>query len=166
MNFDLRSRSWPDSNRSCCTSLDPYWQRKRNGTVLKPLSHLYQKLLAKNKWWPLVTAYGHSWPFEDSPRVFWISNLIYDTNSHNAARTLEFLKTFFQRNGVPIQHVNSYLRQFLDRQYLSQYLSFVIWGTKTWQVLHFTYLGQESGLWKTEERYNCSTCKIIPFSQP
>ena len=61
-------------------------ERKAIGAVLKPVSRFYQKLLAKNEWWPLVTSYGHSWPFEDSPRVFWISNLKYDTNSHNAAR--------------------------------------------------------------------------------
>ena len=84
MKFDLRPRSWPDPNRSCCWSFDPYWRKKRNGAVLKPVSRFYQKLPAKNEWWPLVTSYGHSWPFEDSPRVFWISNLIYDTGSHNA----------------------------------------------------------------------------------
>ena len=86
--IDLRSRSWPDPKRLCCMSFDPYWQEKRNGAVSKPVSCFYQKLLAKNEWWPLVTSYGHSWPFEDSPRFFFlISNLIYDTYSHNTART-------------------------------------------------------------------------------
>ena len=87
----MKYEIWPqvkvDPNRSYCISVDPYWREKRNGAVLKqPVSRFYQKLLAKNEWWTLVTSYGHSWPFEDSPRVFWISNLIYDTNSHNAAR--------------------------------------------------------------------------------
>ena len=85
--IDLRSRSWPDPNRSCRISFDPYWREKRNGAVLKPVSRFYQKLLAKNEWWPLVTSYGHSWPFKDSPKVFLISNLIYGTYSHNTART-------------------------------------------------------------------------------
>ena len=87
IKFDLRSRSWPDTNRSCCISFDPYWREKRNDADLKPVSRFYQKLLAKNEWWPLMTSYGHSWPFEGSPRVFLISNLIYDTYSHNTART-------------------------------------------------------------------------------
>ena len=87
MKFDLRSRSWPDPNRSCRISFDPYWREQRNGAVLKPVSRFYQKLLAKNEWWPLVTSYGHIWPYEDSPRVFWISNLIYNTYSQNTVRT-------------------------------------------------------------------------------
>ena len=62
---------------------------ERNAMVLFwSLYHASIKsFLAKNEWWPLVTSYGHSWPFEDSPRIFWISNLIYDTNSHKTART-------------------------------------------------------------------------------
>ena len=74
MKFDLISRSWPDPNRSCCISFDPYWRVKRNGAVFKPVSCFYQKLLTKNEWWTLVTAYGHNWPFEGSPRVFFYSS--------------------------------------------------------------------------------------------
>ena len=85
MKFDLRSSSWPDPNRSCCISFDPYWW-ENNGAVLKPVSCFYEKLLAKNGWWPLVTCYGHNWPFEVSPTVFWIWNFIHDTNSHNTDR--------------------------------------------------------------------------------
>ena len=104
MIFDLRSRSWSDPNRSCCILLYPYWWEKRNGALLKPVSRFYQMLLAKNEWWPLVTSYGHSWPFEDSPRVLLIiSNLIYDTNSHNTARTEQIC---WQLEGLEISPVD------------------------------------------------------------
>ena len=76
---------------------------KHNGAVLKPVLRFCQKLLAKSEWWPLVTSYGHSWPFEDSPMFFWISNLIYDTNGHNTARTEQIC---WQLEGLEISPID------------------------------------------------------------
>ena len=46
--FDRRSRSW-------CISVDPYRRPEHICDILIVLACLYQKLLAKNCWWPFKT---------------------------------------------------------------------------------------------------------------
>ena len=54
--FDLRSRSWPNREGSCCVSVDPYRQPEHIYGVFTALDCLYKRLLPKK------TAGVLSWP--------------------------------------------------------------------------------------------------------
>ena len=56
VRLDLRSRSWPHRNRSCCISFDAHRRDKHNERRTESLSQFNLKLLHKNRWWPQVTS--------------------------------------------------------------------------------------------------------------
>ena len=53
--FDLRSRSWPDRERSCYIIVDPYRRSEHIRGVFITLACFYQKLLPKDCWGSFMT---------------------------------------------------------------------------------------------------------------
>ena len=71
--FDLRSRSWPYRERSCCISVNPYGRHEHIYSVFIALAGLSKVIAEKNCWWTFMTwndlgdmARGHWSQYSDS----------------------------------------------------------------------------------------------------
>ena len=77
-------------------------------------------------------------------------------------KELEFLKSFFKRNGFPIQPINAYIRDFLDRQYQKPILSFEV--PKLQRYFTLPYLNQDSE--KLRKEIIAQLVRFYPFLHP